>query len=213
MLRNTFCITGLAVAAVTTLGLWVWAWSPVLANGLALTFACGFLVYLYILRFVAAFVETRRWHYSTFDLMALVVAFTVLAANRHSADGLVALGLWPWTMLVFHCRTVNGREAPSVRRTLFWAHSTYLGLAMLFTALLTHWLTTQWPRPFEPPVFVFLLVPAFAVMMTFQQSLTVNFVHPSLAAGIVVSICTAALVATLTSWVSLVHVLKRRKLG
>ena len=217
MLRNTSLLAGLAVVALAIFGLWLWVWNPTLAKGLALAFAWGLLVYLYLTRLVVPLVQTGRWQYSTLDLLGLVVAFAFLAANRRSLDGLVALGLWPWTVLAFRWRSVDGQGASGIRRTLFWAHSTYFALAMLFSALVLHWLTSQWPihyqRPLEPPVFVFLLLPAVLMMMTLQQDLAVNFLHPSLVAGIVVSVCTAALVAILTSCVFSILVPQPRQLS
>lgn len=188
-------------------------WNPALTEALALTFACALLLYLYLWRFVVPLVKTNRLQYSLFALCGIIEAIGVLVAYRRSPDGLVALGLWPCTLLMFRLRPDGGPFASGTRRTLFWAHLTYFVLAMLFSALLLSWLTSQWPHsrnyPFEPPVFVFLWVPAVLTMMFLQQDLAVNFKHPSLFAGIVVSIAVVSFAATLTSWAASALVLKR----
>jgi hypothetical protein len=204
MLRNPIFLSWVTLVALVILSLWVWSWSPILAKALALTFACSVLAYLYVARLVAPLIRTRRWQYSLFDLCLLVLAFILLAANRRSPDGLVALGLWPWTVILFRVRPVDG-PGVSARRTLFWAHSTYLVLAMVFSLLFSHWLASQWPihydRAVEPPICLLLVWPAILVMMHLQQDLAVKLLHPSLLSGILVLIGTAVLIATLTSWV------------
>lgn len=200
MFRNRTFLTILALVAFAIANIW----SSTLSNALALTFAFVLVLYLYLVRLVVPLVKTQRLQCSMFDLCAIVVAFVLLVAHRRAPDALAALGLWPCTLLTFHVRPVDGPKSPGMRRTLFWANLNYLVLAMLYSVFFSLWLTWQWPfyhdRPVEPPVLVFMFAPAVLTMMTVQQDLDVNYLHPSLFIGVLVSIATAAVVATITSW-------------
>ena len=204
--RTTITILALVVFAITSI------WSSSLSSALALTSAAVLVLYLYLVRLVVPLVKTQRLQSSMFDLYAVVVSFVLLVAHRRAPDALVALGLWPCTLLTFHVRPVDGPKSLGMRRTLFWANLNYLVLAMLYSGFFSLWLTWQWPfyqdRRVEPPVLVFMLTPAVLTMMTIQQDLDVNFLHPSLFVGVLVSIATAAFVATITSWATSVAAFK-----
>ena len=200
MFRNRTTLTVLALVVFAIAGIW----SSTLSSALALTCAAALVLYLYLVRLVVPLVKTQRLQSSMFDLCAIVVAFVLLVAHRRAPDALVALGLWPCTLLTFHVRPVDGPKLSGMRRTLFWANLNYLVLAMLCSMFFSLWITWQWPfhqdRLVEPPVWEFMLAPAVLTMMTIQQDLDVDFLHPSLIIGVLVSIATAAFVATITSW-------------
>lgn len=203
MLRNRLFLTAVTTAALAIIGLWVWIWSPEVAGGLAATLACGLLLYLYLVRLVPALAYTGRWRYSLRDILGLALVTALLASIGRSSDGIVALALWPWTVAAFRWRTRDANSRSEIRQTLFWTHATYLGLAMIISALFTHWLTTRWPyyldRQVEPPVLVFLFWPALLTMMTIQQDMEAEFMHPSLVVAIGVAIATVVLVSIITS--------------
>ena len=206
MQSRTLLIAAASVL-LAILGIWLWVLAPSVANGLSLTFACLILLYLYVVRLVVPHVKTNKFklQFSIFDLSALVLATGLLVAHRRAPDAVAALIAWPCTSLMFVLHSKSSSTRPvATRRILFRAHAGFFVLAMVFSALVSFWLTTQWPyyadRPFEPPIFTFMLAPAVFLMMAIQADLAVNFLHPSLVAGILVSIAVALATAAITSW-------------
>lgn len=200
-------LAGIAVVLLGILGIWFWVWAPSVAKTLSLTSACLLLVYLYVVRFVTPLLKTNKLQFSVFDLCALVLALVLLVAHRRAPDAFIAMGIWPCTSLMFCLRRVVGTFVTGTHRTLFWAHASFFVLAMIFSAMFAFWLNAQWPIPYnqpvEIPVYVFLFAPAVLTMMTIQADLAVDYAHPSLLLGILVSVVVASVAATITSWATI----------